>query len=1129
MEREFSGLENNRGGGSRGQPYCVTRARFASSFAGAKLATINAKAADASCVGVCLCLLFLFAAFNSAHAHQIKASVSVPQAQVVAQPVRFPVVEGNGIRFTHLPGTRGLSQVRVARIIQDDRGFLWFATQAGLNRYDGYRFKVFTHDPDRPDSLSGTYVYSLLKDRSGAIWVGTDQFLDRFEASTESFTHFHIERGDPIVTHISQDRAGMLWLATETGLYRLDPANGHVSRFGHDPNDPFSLSSDNIQSTGEDREGKFWVVTDAGLDAFDRGTGEVTLHVPLPEMTHGSLCSVACRSFYEDSDGTFWVIYGSGSGLAVFDRKTNRLTKYSLYEQQPSGMVSAGVNAILEDRHGTLWLGTMGWGLLKFDRAHRRFIRYRRDPKDPDSLAENRVISLFEDRQANIWAGFHAMAPDFYAETQSPFEPFRLTSIDPDSEGENLVNAIYEDREGTLWMGADGSLIGLDRKTGRFTRYHPEGRGTSTEVLAVLEDRSGAMWVGTLGNGLSRLDRRTGQFKAYRRQASDPFSISNDTITRLFLDRAGTMWVATWDGLNRFDPETGHFNVYKQNPNSTEPYFSIMQDRNECLWLGSKSGLVRFCPKSGQFTMFQHDPGNPKSLSDNSLDSAYQDSSGAIWLGTQNGLNKLDPETNTFISYHEKDGLAGNAVSCILGDDQGNLWMSTNNGLSRFDPSTRIFKNYSVADGLPGNDLTGWDACFKSRSGEMFFGGFAGAVAFRPSSILDTSYSPPVVFTDFRLSGRPVKIGAGSPLRRSITYADHLTLSHQQDSFSVEFAALSFRSPGRNRYRYKLEGLDSEWHEVGSEERVVSYTTLPAGAYVLRVQGRTGRGSWSEPSTDLQITILPPWWATWWFRTACVVAFFALLWGIYQLRVHEVQREFNIGFEARLNERTRIARELHDTLLQNFHGLLFQFQAARNLMPRRTDDAMQHLDDAIDEAKKALAESRDAIQGLRSEPVTKGNLAELLTSASRELAGTASNGDSPLFHLIEEGERQRLSSTVNTDIFRIALELMRNAYQHAHAKRIEAEIRYGDNMLRLRIRDDGQGIDPKVLKDGGRFGHWGLRGIRERADRIGAHLDVWSDPGDGTEVQLLVPAEIAYESYRDSYRAKLLRKVKSRA
>jgi signal transduction histidine kinase len=342
---------------------------------------------------------------------------------------------------------------------------------------------------------------------------------------------------------------------------------------------------------------------------------------------------------------------------------------------------------------------------------------------------------------------------------------------------------------------------------------------------------------------------------------------------------------------------------------------------------------------------------------------------------------------------------------------------------------------------------------------------------------------------------------------------------------AIDYTGLSFVAPEKVLFRYKLEGWDRDWQNVGNR-RHAFYTNLAPGHYRFRVIASNNSGVWNEQGATLDFAIAPVYWQTNWFRALCVVAFLALVYGAYRFRVQQLQRQFNVGLEARLNERTRIARELHDTLLQNFHGLMFQFQAASNLMLRRPDEAKESLDDAIVETKKAIAESRDAIQGLRSEPIAKGNLAELLMSTSRELADANGSEHQPVFDLIEEGERWTLSPTVSNDICRIALELMRNAYQHAHARRIEAEIRYGRSMFRLRIRDDGKGIEPKVLKEGGKVGHWGLRGARERADRIGAHLDLWSEPGNGTEVQLLVPPSIACESYRDSYPAKLVRKLK---
>jgi PAS domain S-box-containing protein len=262
-----------------------------------------------------------------------------------------------------------------------------------------------------------------------------------------------------------------------------------------------------------------------------------------------------------------------------------------------------------------------------------------------------------------------------------------------------------------------------------------------------------------------------------------------------------------------------------------------------------------------------------------------------MWVGTQDGLGKFDPRTATFKTYYEQDGLSGNAVSCILEDQRGSLWMSTNNGLSVFDPAKQTFKSYSAADGLPGADLGGWGACFKSPSGEMFFGGFSGGVAFHPDKVVDSPYVPPVVLTDFRIFGRPVTVGTGSTLSKSIGYTSAMSLSHDQNIFSLEFSALSYFNSATNRYRYKLDGLDRQWHEVGSNQRLVTYTTLPAGVYTFRVQGATSRGDWSEPGLELAVEILPPWWNTWWFRALCAAAFLGVLWVVYQVRIQQVRRQ----------------------------------------------------------------------------------------------------------------------------------------------------------------------------------------------------------------------------------------------
>jgi signal transduction histidine kinase len=496
------------------------------------------------------------------------------------------------------------------------------------------------------------------------------------------------------------------------------------------------------------------------------------------------------------------------------------------------------------------------------------------------------------------------------------------------------------------------------------------------------------------------------------------------------------------------------------------------------------------------------------------VNSVHFDQQGTLWVGTQDGLSKFNRQTGTFTNYYEKDGLAGDVVSCIQEDRNGVLWMGTNKGLSAFDPRVQQFRNFSAADGLAGQDMTGWGTCYQSPSGEMFFGGFSGATAFYPNKLVNSSFVPRTVLTDFRLSGNPVRIGAGSVLKQSITWTNSITLSHEQNIFSIEFSALSFFNAETNRYRYKLDGLDKDWHEVGSDERVANYTTLPAATYTFEVQGATSRGPWSQPGAMLRIVILPAWYQTLSFRIFCVTAFLLLLWGIYLLRLNELRRQFSVALEARVDERTRIARELHDTLLQSFQGLLLVFQAASNLLPAQPDEAKERMEHALDQASDAITEGRDAVHELRSGGPNTVDLGEAISKFGKELLSGAATGTGPEFIVQVEGTPRPLHPIIRDEAYRIGVESLRNAVRHANARRIEVDLRYGEDGLALRIRDDGKGIDPAVLGQEHIAGHWGLRGMRERAKLIGGNFEVWSQLGTGTEAELTIPAASAYSKPR---------------
>jgi ligand-binding sensor domain-containing protein len=382
---------------------------------------------------------------------------------------------------------------------------MWFGTQYGLDRFDGYKFKVFVNDPKDPNSLSGVLIGALFKDREGALWVGCDQFINRFDRETETFRRYPV----PSVFHISQDASGILWLATPTRLYAVDPATGRIRRYSHDPNDLSSLSSNDIKSSGEDREGRFWVANDKGLEEFDRTTGKVMLRIPARGLGF---------SFYEDRFGTFWIF---ANMIAVFDWKTNTLTHYSFYERESPSTAVTGINAILEDRNGTLWLATNGAGLLKFDREHRRFISYRNNPLDPESIGQDNVISLFGDREGNVWAGLGSMGLTRFSTTALPFERYRHDFGNPNNTGEPFVGAIYEDRQGILWIGNHEALNRIGRTDGQYSSYPTAGPGEGSDVIAIREDRSGSLWVGTFSHGLYRFDRRTRRFTRFRHNPAE--------------------------------------------------------------------------------------------------------------------------------------------------------------------------------------------------------------------------------------------------------------------------------------------------------------------------------------------------------------------------------------------------------------------------------------------------------------------------------------------------------------------------------------------------------------------------------------------------------------------------------
>jgi len=1016
--------------------------------------------------------------------------------------MRLPVEEAKGLTSRRLTTADGLSQTRVEHIIQDDLGFLWFGSQYGVNRYDGYSFKLFVQEPGNPKSASGTFVMSLFKDRDGLIWIAWSDGLDRLDPRTEEFTHYRVEpeeRGPRpnAVLHISQDREGMIWLATGSGLHRLDPRSGAVLHFRRGTA-PDSLPTNNINWSGQDSHGRFWVGTNLGLLEFDRARGKVLRFIQMPEEVRIAL--------FEGRDGRLWITKACGNGLSLFDPDTNTVTPYSFYPRDPEPGALTGVMGIAEDADGNLWLGSPGIGLLRLNRERNRFFHYGHQPQDSHSIAEDKVISLLQDRDGNLWAGLHSAGINYFGRGSQRFEVFRHIPGDPNSLTLDFVNAILEGRDGILWIGNDDGLNRIDRRTGR-RELIDLGLGVKPMVISLAEDKDGAIWAGTFAQGVTRYNTETHDFETYRHDPSDPHSLSYNEVHRVYVDRKGTVWVATDDGLNRFNPAERNFTVYRILGDSrfSQSYTGIAEDSSGRLWLGTHySGLHRLDPETGQIAVYQYTRSDAEGLRSTSH-SVFMSSKQALWIATQNGLNSLDPATGKIRAYDAQDGMPANAVSCILEDDRGVIWLSTTRGISKFTPETGTFSNYTLFAGLQGSDFTGWDACDKGRHDELFFAGFSGAVAFVPTALDEAVPAAPLVLTDFEIDGLAARIGPGQPLERAAPFSRNVTLSHAQRNFSITFAGLRYSSPETTRYRYRLQGLDGVWHETPSGIRQATYTTLPWGKYDFQVQMATDRGAWQVPGISLSLLILPPWWATWWFRTLCALLLAALAWFMVRVRVRYVARKITLQMEARSNERMRIARDLHDTLLQGLLSASMQLSVVQDQIAptAKARPLLEHVSNLL---RQLVQEGRTAVRGLRVWHLDSQDLEHAIAA----IPGDLRIESSAQFRVGIEGTSRPLLPAARSEVYLVAREAISNALRHSKASVIDVSLEYLPDSFRLTVRDDGRGfVAETVAADRGN--HFGLAVMSERAERVGGVLKVSSRPELGTEIVLCAPGQVIYQ------------------
>ena len=944
----------------------------------------------------------------------------------------------------------GLPSNVVNAILQTQNGFLWIGTDAGLARFNGRHFTMI--DFRGPRAAAPDVVRALAEGPDGDLWVGTDFGLVHVpspapdDSNSSPSTFYHQGGKSDEITNLKFSHDGELWVGTDDGLFRFDRG-----RF------VFVLSG-NITQIEEASDGHLLVVADWKFVELDgaRIVEHAGLAVRLA-VRNGEFIHVI-----RDHTGAMW--FCTREGLV-------RLSGNSVYRYRPYSVPNKGALSLIEDRQGNVWMFTRG-GLF----------RCTPTGLEPLTLGVS-VRSLFSDRDGNLWAGTNGEGL-----VQFKDRPIRMFTA-ADGLPNNIAMAVLARHDGSIWVGNNcGGLSWFDSR--RFQTYNEKNGLLNSCVWALAEDSNNDLWIGTWGGGLFRF--KQGHFSHY----SKAQGLSDDVVRSVIVARDGSLWIATADGLSHM--VNGRFRNYTMADGlSSNSVGAVYQDRHGVIWVGTSRGIARmtgdrFAPLASPQEMFA-----PRYIG------LGEGPSGDLYaFSAPKGLSRV--EGNQLV------GVTSDLDVMSFADfEHRDLWFSSGSGIFRLAASSVTatvqeggapldYLSVGRADGLSSNQCSvGAPNMAITRDGQLWVATVQGLALIDLRRLPRTNRKPAIFMEEVTVGQKK------QPIHHK------LVLPAGTHHLELKFDSIEFTSPEKIRFQFRLEGVDGVWLDADTTRTAV-YTSIPVGTHSFHIRACNRDGVWDRVGTAYDVSQLPYYYETSWFRLLAFLVVASIITAIYFFRIHQIAQEFNRGLEARVDERTRIARDLHDTLLQSFHGLLLRFQTVYSLLPSRPEEAKQSLGSVIDQAAQAITESRDAVQGLRSSTIESNDLAGAIRSFGEELSADETNKSAAVFQVQLEGTPQNLHPIMRDEVYRIAVEALRNAFRHAQARHIEVEIHYDLGQVRLRVRDDGKGIDPKVLGGDGRKGHYGLHGMRERAEVVGGKLTIWSDLDSGTEVELSIPAAAAY-------------------
>ncbi len=805
-------------------------------------------------------------------------------------PLKFAFAqtyEYKNLTFQHLSIEHGLSQITVHSILEDNKGFLWFGTEDGLNRYDGYEFVVYRNNPNDPNSISDNFVWSIFEDSEKNIWVGTNNGgLNKYDYSTNSFTTYlnNSKSGENNIRVIYEDSKQNLWVGSNSaGIFKLDRNNNKFIKALE------NLNNFSIRAISEDSYNTLWIGTDVnGLFGYNYENNKTTHYT----TSNSKITSNSIWALISDKHSNIWIGTYNG-GLNKLDRSTNTFTSF-VNNDISNRPIDNNITSLAIDDNDNIWIATEG-GLSIYLTDKNEFINYKHSLSDIRSLSNSFLRVILKSKSNLIWIGTVGGGVN-KLNLNKKFNQFNHNPTDENSLSHNMIRAIEGDSRGNIWIGTLGNGINrYDRTNNIFQRFNSKSAGLSEDVVtSILEDNSKNLWVGTWGGGLNKLKFSTSKQKysiskieIYKHNSEGNTSISSDIVQDIYEDSKGNLWIGTEDGLNLYNSKQNNFLCYKHNLDDPKSISDnriqsscIIEDKLGYLWVGTWNGLNRLKISGNDtelhknnFKHFYKDNG----LSENRIISIYEDleisDSLVLWIGTiGGGLNKFvshfegDSISNYYITnYTMNDGLPSNVVYGILGDSEGNLWLSTNNGISKFDPKLIDFRNYNIEDGLQSNQFF-WGAAFSTKDGEFFFGGINGLNSFNPTQLLENKNIPPVFITKCTIESLDGKNKIILNNVEDISKNNSIELPYNNYNVKFEFTALDLTTPSRNLYKYILENYDEKWTE-NSYLNSVNYTSIDDGDYVFIVVGSNNDGLWNTKGASFNISIRTPYWKTWWFIT----------------------------------------------------------------------------------------------------------------------------------------------------------------------------------------------------------------------------------------------------------------------